>query len=341
MLELAVDELSAQQVLRARLQSQSLPAGCTLREHLIERTSVAGLDLHMVGLVAVTPSGREITGAAADAAGFPVERALYELIERICVVSASTTNSALAVRDRSGQLQERRSARELFPPDPRPDSLRTSLSNGAALHESWEQACGSAACELIERDRVLRSFRGEFVPRRLPLADGSISSALQRHYEVELYRLDPPEDPSQIAVAAVFLFPQTAKVPLVYGFAAAPSMPRAEALAAHEALQRLAFLWGELTPVAPPTASPTPEYHQEFYLYPPHHSILRNWLRGDIRPNQPTMRLFDLSQIWFADLSPTGVNIGYAVAKAYAADAMVLQFGIERGSSLGPPHPIP
>jgi hypothetical protein len=342
MLELAVDELSAQQLLRTRLQSQTLPAGCTLHEPFIERASVAGLNLHMVGLVAVTPGGREITGAAADAAGFPVDRALFELIERICVVSASTTDEPLAVRDLSGEQQALRPASELFPRDTRPESLRASLSNGAALHDSWANACNAAAYELIERDRILRSFRGDFAPRRLPLTERSISRALQDHYDLEFYRLDPPEDPAQIAVAAVFLFPHSASAPLVYGFAANRHAPSAETLAMHEALQRLAFLWGEPNPTTPPTASPTPEYHQEFYLYPPNHALLRSWLKGGgMRLNGPLQPLFDLSQICFVDLKPTGVDLEYAVAKAYAPDALVLQFGTEQGSSLRPPHPIP
>ncbi|HKU38412.1 MAG TPA: YcaO-like family protein, partial [Polyangiales bacterium] len=204
----ASDDTTAQRRL-SELQAQyGLPEGCELRETFFQRTTVSQLELCMVGLVADAGGGTTVTGAAADEHGFPVDRAYFELVERLSVFLARRSSQPLVVRDCRGARKAERPVTRVFPVDPRPEQLRTSLSNGVALHASWPAACEAALCELIERDRVLRSFAGEFAPLQLPAVDPTLARNLAAEYAVEAYTFGPSRRKLLHLVAGLFLLPK-------------------------------------------------------------------------------------------------------------------------------------
>jgi hypothetical protein len=321
-----------------------MPIACAMQETFLQRVTVGQLELFMVGLVAVTADNTTVTGAAADEYGFPVDRAFFELLERLSIFSARTGGKPLALRDREGRERGTRLPRQVFPSDRKSDVLRTSLSNGVALHASWPLACEAALRELIERDRVLRSFAGEFAPIELAAPDENLARALRSHYEIAAYSFGPKRTRLAHVATGMFLFPRDAAAPLAYGFGAAADVTSALAGAKREALQRLAFLSGEELPVKPPEPAPTPDYHQEYYLYSGHHAILREWLAGGRKRRRvgPQHDLLDGGALRYVDLTVEGIKGGLFVAKAASRKATVLQFGIEparpRGSAV--PHPI-
>ncbi|HET6332238.1 MAG TPA: YcaO-like family protein [Polyangiales bacterium] len=351
MLETPADETSAHRRLEELQASHGMPMACTLQEVFLQRVNVGDLQLCMVGLVASTPGSATVTGAAADESGFPVDRAYFELIERLSIFLARSSSSPLVIRDRAGTQKGSRTPSQVFPADKKPEVQRVSLSNGVALHTSWQRACDAAQAELIERDRVLRSFAGEYAPVLVPDADPQLAHSLRDDYEVSAYAFGPKRKQLKHVAAGLFLFPLRESAPLVYGFGADASAVSALASAKREALQRLAFLWGEPLPAEPPPPQPVPDYHQEYYLYPAHHAILRDWLAGKRRPAatktdrttkaDETNSSFDAATS-FVDLTIQGLAGALVVAKAIARGAAVLRFGLGSAASRAgaPPHPI-
>lgn len=310
-----------------------LPPGWSLAETFLQEVRVARLRLCMCGLVAGDGAQGQALGSAAERSGYPVQRAYFELLERISIQLARRAEQ-LPVRDRAGSQLSRRSGARVFPPDPSPERQRLALSNGVALHRSWPEACEAAVRELVERDRVLRSFAGELTARALPAP----VSGLEPEYVAQAYALGAPGPQLGLTVVIFVLQPRAAEQPLVYGFGAGETLAQASARAQGEAEQRLAFLRGEPLPTAAPEPAPTPDYHQEHYLYPAHHAQLFAWLEGKRPP--PARRVcpaFDGSRLTFVDLTPAAVSgSGLHVAKAISPHARKLRFG----ATGGPPHPV-
>jgi hypothetical protein len=324
---------------RARVQELAerhpLPPGWTLSEIFLQETTVAQLRLCMVGLVGGREAGQAL-GSAAESDAYPVERAYFELLERISIQQALTAE-ALWVRDVHANALAARPGRRVFPPDPFPERLRLALSNGVALQAGWQSACAAARRELMERDRVLRSFAGEITPRPLPQPAHALCQALASAYRYAAYALGTPGE----HVVIVCLWPHSLTNPLVYGFGAADDAAGALAGAEREALQRLAFLWGEALPEQAPEAAPTPDYHQEHYLFPPHHAQLLAWLEGDRAGTHSEhathAAAFCADKLTFIDLTPAALSSsGLYVVKAVSPHARKLRFGGARGT----PHPI-
>jgi hypothetical protein len=340
MQEMALDARAARRRLAALQRKFALPRGCALSDTLLQRVTLGGLELYMVGLVGSVPGGSGVVGAAADRLGFPVERAFFELIERVSLWVARTADKPLRVRDQAGAVVQKVAAVNVFPSDAAPTRIRASLSNGVALQRSWSAACDAARCELVERDRVLRSFRGEFAPVALRMPDRELARALRKLYDIEAYAFAPGVKRVKHSVAGLFLFPRKPSSPLAYGFGAALDPEAAVARATSEALQRLAFLWDEALPSEPPPAAPTPDYHQEYYLYPPHHAQLRHWLDGRGRaPRRSAARAFDGEAVWFADLTPPALRAELCVVRASSPRARTLLFG-RAPRSKTPVHPV-
>ena len=98
-----------------------------------------------------------------------------------------------------------------------------------------------------------------------------------------------------------------------------------------EALQSLAFLWGEPVPNTPPPLGPSPMHHLEQYQYAPHRAWLRQWLDGQrvgvvggAEGVTPTPRG---EAVLFVTLTPPWLPDGMSVVKATCADATPLVFG--------------
>lgn len=330
-----------------QLQAQyPMPPGWSMQETFVQELDFAPLRLHMVGLVASrAASGEGDQNALGSAAGLdaaPVSRAYYELLERISILEARASQQPLCVRDLAGHVRERRSATRVFPPDPAPERQRLALSNGVALHASWAQACEAALHELVERDRVLRSFAGELVPARLDVAPGVLAKAAADRYDAAAYELGVSQPSPKHRTAALVLLPRSPELPVLYGFGTAYTLTAALQRAENETLQRLAFLWGEDLPTAAVEPAPTPEYHHDFYLYPPNQTHLRAWLQGQrsSRHAWRSLPLFDGDRTRFIDLTPASFAGKLAVAKAVSPSARRLRFGQPAYPKHAVPHPM-
>lgn len=333
-----VSESLAQVSLRELQQRFPLPPGWSLQESFMQKANVGSLTLFMVGLVA-SSAAQHALGSSTQADGFPVDRAYFELLERISIYEAKQPGRVLDVRDAHGNVLGQRDAARVFPIDLSP-RLRWSLSNGVALHGSWQAACASALHELIERDRVLRSFAGEFPPVRVELPASELARATAEQFETVAYELGQSHPAPKHRTAMWFMMPRTLVLPITYGFGTGESLADALARAEREAMQRLAFLWGEELPSEPVQPAATPEFHQDFYLYPPNHARLTEWLAGQIRPRharQVGLPLFDGEQVTFIDLTPAALRGKLAVAKAVSARARRLRFGVPHNAV---PHPV-
>lgn len=319
------------------LDRYPLGSEIVLQDPFIDTLELEGHILGMVGLAAEF-EGKLVTGSAANLGEPPIERAYYEFLERLAIALAHADRSPKACVDTTGRTCDPVAFDEVFPPDPTPEQ-KLSVSNGVALHSERQKAATAALHELAERDRVLRSFYGEGAPVELPRHLLGPIVGFGARYEVSAYRFGREDE--EPCIAAVFGFPRKADTPLIYGFGGGADLQAALGAAERECLQRLAFLWGEEIPKAPPFPSPTPDYHQEAYLWPGSHAALRDWLwygHGQLEPARPPLnsRLARL-----VDLTPEFLRGRLHVMRALVPGAMPLCFGLDR--SLPEPlrvHPI-
>jgi hypothetical protein len=293
-----------------------------------ETLSVGTLSLNLCGL---SVEGEEdvVTGSAADLSATPLSRAYFELIERAALVTANRDpNREFTLRDVCSRAIGIAQPCRVFPQSADP-AQRFARSNGVAVGASWRSACRAARWELIERDRILRSWYGETRPRRLTLPAWSWLTAFEKDHDWRAYRFPECSGMGHGAVVGVFAFPRSSEHALCNGFAAAQSSARAIERAAAECLQHFGFLWGEALPTAEPPFAPTAEYHQEFYLQSCMHTRVRDWLAGDhaqtpCRINQRAeTRVVDE----FADLTPDILRGKLFVAKALPGCELELVFG--------------
>jgi hypothetical protein len=296
----------------------------------VETTSVSGVEIHVAGIFVQNADGAAATGSAGDLVGFPLSRAYFELLERTAILAMSGTKDiALAVKNASGVERERVGPEVVEPTSDDPGRWRYSRSNGVAVGSSWHEACARAEWELVERDRILRSWYGEGSLVRTELLPASVPPPLNEVYSFEA-RLFEDSAHSNVAVAGVFAFPRREDAPLLYGFGARPMAKGAMAVAAGECMQRLGFLWGESIPCDRPVPSPTADFHQEFFLWPGAADRLRGWLEGEHKelgvelagrastPNQERR---------FVDMTPPELSSRLFVAKALADGEIPLVFG--------------
>lgn len=327
----------------ARLsREQPLPAGWSEPQLFADTIRVGALEVRRAGIVARAPDGAEVTGSAAQTQGSPLPRAWYELLERAAVLDAA--ERACPVRDPKERVVGE-VARGVEPPG-EPSRRRASRSNGVALHRSWAAACERARLELLERDRVLRSWHGELPLRETP-APAWLDATEAHEWRAALVPPRKGERRPTDAVAVVIGFPRRAEVPLARGFAARPSRDAALEAAAAEALQSLAFLWDEPVPERSPELAPTPLFHLDYYLCPDNHEPLRRWLAGaHPRLEAPGDGAAD-GALRFVDLTPADAAEGLRVARAVDEAARELVFGAppealaERLPSALHVHPIP
>lgn len=315
------------------LRSMSpLPDGWSELEVVEDVVLVDGVELHRAGIASVGPTGEEVTGSAAETASSALPRSYYELLERAATLEAlGNKQASYEVRSIDGLASGTCSAEDLFPESDEPSRWRYARSNGVAVHCDWSTAASRAFWELAERDRLLRSWYGESAPLRLSWDVSATPLARSQSYEWRIYEF-PETDKSgfakEISVAGVFGFPTQPDAPLVLGFGARPDLEAAVGAAVSEALQLLAFLWGESLPGAAPPGGPSPDHHLEHFQYPGHHASLRKWLDGAhlaFRRDRPAV--VRPSRVSFVDLTPSWLTGGYRVAKAFAPGATPLTFG--------------
>jgi hypothetical protein len=297
---------------------------------LVEDTVIAdGVTLHRVGISSKGPGGDEVIGSAADVDESPLRRAYFELLERACTIEAIA-----------------HAGPPLFPESDAPASFRYARSNGIALHDSFTAACLRAKWELAERDRVLRSWYGEITPSPLTVDVAATPFGATRHYDLHAYSFPAPADSfaEDISVVGFFGFPTSEDAPLFFGYAARPTEAEARIGAMAEAMQLLAFLWGEPMTRVEPALAPNAMFHLETYQVPSRHHLLREWLSGKHRHFHDKGTTPARSEVTFVDLTPQWLGGGMRVAKAICDSAEPLIFGESPRARHLPPqlrvHPI-
>lgn len=306
-----------------------LPAGWNAPEPFEQVVEVAGVELFLVGLVASREDGGDVVGSAAEPGSFAVARAYFELLERCAVLDALEKNvSTYSLLDAAGNRIGDANEQRVFPATSESDPWAYSKSNGVAAGPDWQSACRSARAELVERHAVLISWYGLAQPSKLHVVADTTFAALGELYDVETYAF-PAADES-LDVFGVFGFPKAPTSPLIIGFGAGLDRAEAALRAQRECLQRLAFLWGEAIPDEEPAFNKSPDYHQEYFLWPAMHERLRNWLggghlgRATLRPSESGAS----EAHYFVDLTPTHLeHTAFRVAKAMATYELPLVFG--------------
>jgi hypothetical protein len=296
----------------------------------VETTDVAGVQIHVAGIYVRDQQGDVATGSAGDLVESPLDRAYFELLERASILAMSGVQvRRLPTRSASGLQREHVDMDLVAPANVDSARWRYSKSNGVAVAQTWDEACSRAQWELIERDRILRSWYGELVPVRAVLPPGLLPTELCTVYSFEAYLFPDPND-SDVDVAGVFAFPKRDDAPLLYGFGARPSSRHALVVALGECIQRLGFLWGEDIPVEQPDRSPTPDFHQEFFLWRGSHDGLRDWLKGrhkELGVELHRSKTAPGRERRFVDLTPPELSLKLFVAKALAESEIPLVFG--------------
>lgn len=326
-----------------------LPKGWALSERVQDVVRIEGLAIRRAGLCA-TSDGRQAVGSAADLEDDPLPRAAFELMERIALLEAAGVPDALfPVRSREGDEVGTIRSWHAFPSGDAPEVWTFARSSGVSLHATWAAACDAAACELVERDRVLRAWAGEIRPARAE--DNPISSTLSAampSYDWHTYLFPAPGAGSigrDVEVAGVFGFPKPSSAPLVLGFGARSNRYDALRAAQREVLQSLAFLWGEPIPERVPDPLPTPMTHLETYQVRDRQKTLRRWLEKGhathFRPWPPTVD----HDLRFADVTPSWLEGRLRVVRAMSSAAIPMPLGLSPLFAHLPPelriHPIP
>lgn len=292
---------------------------------------IDGVAVRRAGMSSVGPGG-EATGSAAELFADPSPRAQFELLERIGILEA---RASLAPRhlvlDASGASTGTIGREEVFLESAVPDTWRHARSNGIAIHTSWQAACLHAKAELVERDRVLRSWAGATRPVSIPFAREHVLLGQRQSYTWSAFAfpVEPGTFGEELEVVGVFAFPHRDELPVAVGYCAKRQLADALTGALREATQMLSFLWGESVPTAVPALAPTAMFHLDALQVPERRVLLQRWLGGAhvayrMRAEQkhgaaPAVRYVDLTPSWMAGEC--------RIAKAMCDGAMPLTFG--------------
>lgn len=289
-------------------------------EHFTGVTTVDSWQIHLAGWLTVhRVTGENVTASAAAMDRPPLEAAYFELLERTAVAVYRPAGDVVFV-DRDGVPVQMSTAQERRSPDP--GAWRFARANGIAGHTDARMARRMAALELVERDRVLRSWYGEIRPECRPFA---VQGPLRSYYRFRAFSFAAGE---QLDVAGVFGFPLDDKAPFICGFAAGDDWQEAVKAAEAECLQRLGFLWGAELPRAEIPFSPTPLYHQEAFLSENGWRRVERWLEGaHLNYAKPRLPWFDIVNTQFYELTPEHLKGRLTIVGAVCEQAFPLFFG--------------
>jgi ribosomal protein S12 methylthiotransferase accessory factor YcaO len=301
-----------------------------------DATKIDGLTIFLSGVEAHHKDFGSVSGSAAGTETHPIDRAWYELVERISIlqnVKAGVSTYPLLNADgtKTGRLIDR----EAVFPSALSNEYQFSKSNGAALHSTWAEACRRATLELIERHLVLSSWVGRLRP--LQVVENSSPDLLRplaRSYEVKKVHLGAQRVScmaSSISASVVALIPRDKNLPLILGFGAEETSEKSLRKAEEEALQRLGFLWGEELSDEAPEFSPTNLYHQDYHLMREQREKIQDWLSGafyrEPGPKNANHNTLDrMLNIDFVDLTAFP-ELELKVARAICPEAIPLVFG--------------
>jgi hypothetical protein len=322
--------------LSALVKRFPLPPGSGPIDVFSEHVSAGGLTLHLVGLMCDF-AGESFAGSAVEQVGPPWDRAFFELIERVSIGVARRAGQALRLRSADGNERGQIALADAFPASSDPEQWRYALSNGMAVGPTWQGACERALAEAVERDAVMRSWYGELALAPLPAVHTRSWEPLLELFELEVRCVSWLDHWVVVACG----FPLEASTPTCVAFGARRDLVEAADAARREVLQRLGFLWGEELPTQPPEPSPSPDYHQEFSLWPGAEPFLRRWLARSCDPGL-SFHHPSSSAEGFLDLTPPELRGKLYVARVWHPGLWPLVFGrgFEAPSAGTPVHAV-
>ena len=296
---------------------EELGLGWVLFDEFCEEQDILGKSVFLNGFAARNSDRVETFGSTAQVGQFNPRIAEYELLERIVVLESGQKPENAQWKEKSldgAETGQTLPQGLVFPHSDNPSEFSYSKSNGVALHSSWGAAAHGAVFELVERQSILMSWLGWTKPVIWKDVD-QLQDWLGQTYDIYWAEFDPLSTnifKSDVASYGVFLFPKDKGAPLVYGFGSHLDPAKAKIKAKNEAVQRLGFLWGEEIPQDPPDFSPTPLFHQDFYLYEKSHDLVLKWLHGDYF--EPSARSHIRLEIQLVDLSLPEMSKEFCVA---------------------------
>ncbi len=316
--------------------------GWSIVETIEDVVRPCGLVVARFGVTARSDDGVLVCGSAAATSGDVAARGHGELRERAAIIDAlRVPTDTVTLVDREHRTRTVADWATVYPESPTPGHWGYSKSNGVALSTTWSGACDRAATELIERDRVLRSWFGlPGAPSRRTLS--TRDSGRLPGYEWKYLEL--VDEGSETHVVVVVGFPQVEGLPLVRGFGAGASAREAAERADQECLQSIGFLGASDVPEDEPAVAPNPTYHLDAYLWPGAVVSLRRWMDPSTDAlRRPAVRreLLRREAIAYVDITPKPLEGAAFVAKAVCVDAVPLVFGDSHPDLLGPQVGVP
>jgi ribosomal protein S12 methylthiotransferase accessory factor YcaO len=317
--------------MKKQLKNADIPPEWSLIDSLHEERRIEDCSLILRGYACQRKNdGLIVTGSWAGWEESTLDKARLELQERLALVQAMDQSSRTwpLLHIASGKKSGFARGSQLFPQSEEPGTMQFAKSNGVALGADFSDAARRAANEVVERHMVLASWYGASRPRAcsmpLPSALQSLTALFDfQHYDFGSFFV---RDCGSIFVRGTFLWPTRSEMPVIYGFGAGPTEEEAGSKALAEAVQRLAFLDPLEAPQDEPVFSPTPDFHQEFFLHPARKARLSAWLNGE--PSHPSFQVdFCRSGIAQAiDLTVRGRSQG-SVVRVMISGTLPLVFG--------------
>lgn len=301
--------------------------------------TVYGQPIQLIGISAKSRTDIEVNGSSASVAtdNHAKDRAFAELVERIAIVNAMSKQESRSAYDQNRKIVGSMSQADLFPANPAPTQI-LAKSNGVACALSWNQAVQSAKAELLERADIFASWFNGRKPLPIKTPTSDVLNALAEGYNVSAYNFSAHD--SEIITTGIFAIPKTDAVPLVFGLGAANDLGASLQKSLREFVQRLGFLWEEEIPSQTPEFSPTPYFHQEYFLYPGHREKITNWLAGKRPASATKVSLPNQTKILYVDITPVGMT-NFCIVKAVEGSSTPLYFGCRHMETLESDiHPI-
>lgn len=296
------------------------------------------LTLNLVGLSTFNKNDTLVTSSATAIRSFPIERAFFELIERTSIIEAENKkNSIFQSYKKNGQMVASKTHKEVFLSESNPEVSQYSKSNGVAVQLTQEKAIQNSLNELVERDKIIRSWFGENKPLKIiPIFNyyEKIKKELNKDYTISSYIFKSPLTEQttyldKINVVGTFGFPKDENRPLLLGFGASENLQMAITHSLDECLQRLGFLWDESISPVLPEFSPSALYHQEYFLRKEGIEKIKKWLKGQHAHGQFNKSIFqeDNDLVTFIDITPEHLTDKLKVMKAQSGHHVPLIFG--------------
>jgi len=301
-----------------------------LIDNFQETCAITEVDFRLAGFAARRVHDQVVvTGSACAQGQDPRDRAWFELLERMSLVTARSlpADTRWCLRKINTLAATRlATSRELFVGSPEPELWIPAKSNGVAMGPTWKAAGQHALCELIERHMVLASWYGAITPHALPAIWPLHLGPLQQAFCLEHYGMGEFTcDSSTIHTRATFLWSLEGK-PVIYGFGAHSNPDLALERSFNEALQRLCFLQDAESSEEELVFRPAPDFHQEFFLQPQQQTAIKGWLAGEhFQARYADVIPFSGTASWL-DLTPHDLFPG-KVVQVFMPDCLPLIFG--------------